>query len=216
VTARSKVKASVWEIAMTVLAPSGALAKKTQTPKPSPPSTRGYWLGGLLTAAAVVGAIVWAVVTYFDYQHQIDHFRRMTVPGVATVQLADRSTQVLYFEAIRGAATPTLAELGVTVTDANGAAVTVTRFSGALSYDVPDANNRVGHAVAEFHPAQPGRYVVNSSPTGDMTGTLAVGGDIVWNIAPHAIGAAALFLLGGGAGIALLVVTGVRRSRGTR
>lgn len=194
---------------MTVTAPPGAvMPPATRT---SRPSTRGYWIGGLLTAGAVIGAIIWVVVAFIDYQQQVDRFPRTTVPGVATVQLTDTSTRVLFYENTRGTTTPTLAQLAVTVTDPTGAPVTVTPYTGDLRYDVPGDNSRVGRAVAEFHPDAVGTYQVRSAPAG-LVGTLAVGGDIVWDIAPHALGAGALFLLGGGAGVALLIVTGVRRA----
>jgi hypothetical protein len=165
----------------------------------------------LLTAAAVIGAVIWVVVAFFEYQQQVDRFPRMTVPGVATVQVSDTSTRVLYYENVRGTTTPTLAELAVTVTDTSGAAVAVASYTGDLRYDVPGENGRVGRAVAEFHPNVPGTYQIRSAATA-VTGTLAVGSDIVWDIAPHAIGAAALFLLGGAAGITVLIVTGLRRN----
>jgi hypothetical protein len=179
------------------------------------PSTRGYWLGGLLTAGAVIGAVIWVVVAFFEYQQQIDRYPRTTVPGVATVQVSDSSTRVLYYENTRGTTTPTVAQLAVSVTDASGASIDVTPYDGDLRYDVPGDNSRVGRAVAEFHPNQPGAYQVRSAAV-DVTGTLAIGGDIVWDIAPHAIGAGALFLVGGGAGVVLLIVTGVRRANARR
>jgi hypothetical protein len=199
---------------MTVTAPPGAVLPPPTATQPRP-STRGYWLGGILTAAAVVGAAIWLVVTFFEYQQQIDRYPRLTVPGVATVQVADTSARVLFYENTRGATTPTYSQLVVTVTDSAGAPVTVSPYGGDLRYDVPGDNSRVGHAVAEFHPTQPGSYQVRSAAT-DVTGTLAVGDDFVWDIAPHAIGAGLLFLVGGVAGITLLVVTGVRRANTRR
>lgn len=200
---------------MTVTAPPGPVLSSPPTVRPRP-STRGYWVGGLLTAAAVIGALLWIVVAFFEYQQQIDRFPRTTIPGIATVQLADTSTRVLYYENTRRTTTPTLAELGLTVFDPRGTAVTVTPYAGDLRYDVPGEKSRVGRAIAEFRPTEPGAYTVTSSPTTGVTGTLAVGDDVVRDIAPHAIGAVALFLVGGCAGVALLIVTGVRRSRGIR
>lgn len=200
---------------MTVTAPPGAVrTPPAGTTRPTP-STRGYWIGGLLTAAAVIGAVLWVVVAFFEYQQQVDRFPRMTVPGVATVRVTDTSTRVLYYENTRGATTPAYSQLALTVTDSDGAPLAVSRYTRDLRYDVPGDNSRVGRAVAEFHPTQPGTYQVRSAANG-VTGTLAIGGDIVWEIAPHVIGAGALFLLGGAAGITLLVVTGVRRSNARR
>lgn len=200
---------------MTIIVPPGAVLPPPTQPTPTRPrpSTSGYWIGSLLTATAVIGAVVWIVIAFFDYQHHIDQFPRMTAPGSATVQLTDTSTRVLYYENARGTATPTLAQLGLAVTGPDATAVAVTPYTGDLRYDVPGDNGRIGRAVAEFHPTQPGAYQITSSPTTGVVGSLAVGNDIVWDIAPHAIGAAALFLVVGGAGVTLLIVTGVRRSR---
>jgi hypothetical protein len=155
------------------------------------------------------------VVAFLEYQQQVDRFPRMTVPGVATVQVSDTSTRVVYYENTRGTATPSLSQLAVSVSDSSGAPVTVRPYTGDLRYDVPGENSRVGRAVAEFHPNQAGRYQVRSNAI-NVSGTLAVGGDVVWDIAPHAIGAAALFLLGGAAGVTVLIVTGLRRANARR
>lgn len=198
-----------------IATPPGAALPPLAVAGPGP-STRGYWIGGLLTAAAVVGAIIWVVVAFFTYQQQIDGYLRMTVPGVAAVQVTDTSTRVLYFEDVRGAITPTTSELGLTVTDPAGASVAVSPYGGDLRYDVPGDSSRVGRAVAQFHPNQVGTYHVGSAPTAAVVGTLAVGGDAVRDIGLHVVGAGALFLLVGGGGVAVLIVTAVRRSNNGR
>lgn len=200
---------------MTIAPPPGTALPSPAVTRPGP-STRGYWIGGLLTAAAIIGAISWVVVAFFAYQQEIDGYLRMTVPGVVAVQVTDTSTRVLYFEDVLGAITPTTSELGLTVTDPAGALVAVTSYGGDLRYDVPGDSSRVGRAVAQFHPDQVGTYQVGSAPTAGVVGTLAVGADAVRDIGLHVLGAGALFLLGGGAGVAVLLVTAVRRASNTR
>jgi hypothetical protein len=170
----------------------------------------------MLTSAAVIGAIIWVVVAFVGYQQQIDGYPRMTAPGVAAVQVTDTSTRVLYFEDVRGAITPTTSELGLTVSDPAGASVAVSPYGGNLRYDVPGDSSRVGRAVAQFHPDQVGTYQVRSAPTVGIVGALAVGRDAVRDTVTYVLGAGALFLLGGGAGIAVLLVTAVRRSSKAR
>jgi hypothetical protein len=170
----------------------------------------------LLTGAAVIGAVIWVVLAFFDYQRQIDRYPRLTVPGVATVRVTDSAARVMYYENTRGTATPTLSQLRVTVTDPTGTPVAVTPYSGDLRYDVPGDTGRVGRDVAEFDLNQVGTHQVRSAATAPVTGTLAVGGDTVWDVAPHAIGAGAVFLLGAGAGAAIVIVTAVRRSNARR
>ena len=58
---------------MTIATPPGAALPPLVARRR--PSTRGYWIGGLLTAAAVIGAIMWIVVAFFAYQRQIDSYR---------------------------------------------------------------------------------------------------------------------------------------------
>jgi hypothetical protein len=46
------------------------------------------------------------------------------------------------------------------------------------------------------------------APTG-----LVIGGDVVCNTVPHLAGTAAVFLAGAGAGLALMIITVIHRSR---
>ena len=196
----------------------------TPTSAPRRVSTAGYWIGSLITAAAVIGAICWALVAFLDYQHTLDRYPRMTVPGFATVQVNDTATRVLYYESPRGTTTPALIDLALTVTGPSGTTVPVTAYGHDIRYDVPrydghlvpHYDGRIGHAVAQFHPDQAGVYQIRSAATAGVTGTVAIGRDFVWDVLPHAIGAGALFLLGGAAGVSLIVVTGVRRGNARR
>lgn len=79
---------------------------------------------------------------------------------------------------------------------------------------VPPA--QIGHGVVQFRADEVGPYRIWATPTAGVTGTLAIGTDFVWDVVPEAVGAGALFLLGGGAGVALLIVTGVRRGNARR
>lgn len=199
----------------TTAPPTVVLPPPVRTP-PRRVSAAGYWIGSLLTAAAVIGATCWAIVAYFDYQHRIDSYPRMTVPGTATVQVTDTSNRIVFYESNRGTGAPAETDLGLTVTGPSGATVPVTSYSGDLRYDVPGQHARIGHAVAQFHPDQVGTYRLIAAPSPGVTGTLAIGTDFVWDVVPHAVGVVAVFLLGVGGGVALLIVTGVRRSNARR
>ena len=179
-------------------------------------SAAGFWIGGLLTAAAIIGAVCWVIVAYFDYQHRIDSYPRMAIPSTATVQITDTGTRVVFYESNRGTSAPVMTDLGLTVTSPSGATVPVTSYGGDLRYDVPGHHARIGHGVAQFHADEIGPYQIRSAPAAGVTGTLAIGTDFVWDIVPQVIGVGALFLLGGGAGVALLIVTGVRRGNARR
>jgi hypothetical protein len=70
----------------------------------------------------------------------------------------------------------------------------------------------MGTAIASFDAATSGDYRINANPAPGTGGTIAIGGDILWDAAPHVVGAIAAFLVGLGAGVTLIIVTAVRRS----
>jgi hypothetical protein len=179
------------------------------------PSRLGYWIGGGLAAAAFLGAAVWVVLAFFGFMNQVNGFQRMTVPGTATVQVTQAATRVLYFEGPRTAAP--VGQLGIRVTGPGGNAVPVAAYRGDLRYDVPGESGQVGKAIASFHAAAAGDYRISAdTATTGTAGTLAVGDDVMWNVAPHIAGAAAVFLIGVGAGLTLIIITGARRSAARR
>jgi hypothetical protein len=145
----------------------------------------------------------------------VNGFQRMTVPGTATVHVSQPTTQVLYYEST-GAA-PSLAQLGIYVTGPAGNAVSVIRYSGDLRYDVPPLDpGRTGKAIASFDATAAGNYTISARTGIGTGGTIAVGTDLLWDSAPHIAGIIAVFLVGTGAGLALIIITAVRRSSARR
>jgi hypothetical protein len=194
---------------MSIISPAPQPVRPAGTPHR--PSSLGYWIGGALIAAACIGAAIWAVLAFVGYTNQVNSFQRMTVPGTATVHLTQPATRVLYYES-QGPA-PSLAQLGVHVTGPAGGAVTVTPYSGDLRYDVPPVNpTRVGKAIASFDATTPGNYTISGSKATRTGGMIAIGSDLLWDAAPHIIGIIAVFLVGVGAGLTLIIITAVRRS----
>ena len=82
---------------------------------------------------------------------------------------------------------------------------------GAAAW-VPGESGRVGKAIASFQAAAAGDYHISAGPGTGAGGTVAIGGDVLWDVVPHIAGAAAVFLTGVAAGGALIIVTAVRRS----
>lgn len=182
---------------------------------PHRPSTLGYWIGGGLIAFAVVGAAIWAVLTYFGYVNQVNGFQRMTAPGTATVHLTQPATRMLYYEGTGPA--PSLSELGIHVTDPAGHAVKVTPYLNELVYHAPLVSpTRSGTAVASFDATAAGDYRITANPITGTGGTIAIGSDILWDLGPHVVGTVAVFLVGVGAGLTVIIVTAVRRSSARR
>ena len=173
-------------------------------------SRLGYWIGGALVAAACVGAAAWVALAFFGLMNQVNDFQRMTVPGTATVQVAQAATRVLYYEGPRAASQP--GQLSIAVTGPAGQVVAVTAYHGDLRYDVPGESGRVGKAIASFQAAAAGDYRIRAGTGSGAGGTLAIGEDALWDMVPHIAGAAAVFLAGVGAGSALIIVTAARRS----
>ena len=60
-------------------------------------SRRGYWIGGGLIVAGVLGAVLWFVLSLVRLGDQVDEFQRVRVPGEATVQL-EAQKYIVYFE----------------------------------------------------------------------------------------------------------------------
>ena len=155
-------------------------------------SRLGYWVGGGLVAAACIGAVAWVVLAFFGLANQVNGFQRMTVPGTATVHVAQVGTRVLYFEGPRTGALS--GQLGIQVTGPRGNPVVVSPYHGDLRYDVPGESGRVGKAIASFQAAAAGDYQISAAPGIGAGGTIAIGGDVLWDVVPHIAGAAAVFL----------------------
>ena len=89
----------------------------------------------------------------------------------------------------------------------------VSPYRGDLRYDMPGESGRVGKAIASFRAAAAGDYQISAAPDIGAGGTVAVGGDVLWDVVPHIAGAAAVFLAGVAAGGTLIIVSAVRREQ---
>jgi hypothetical protein len=188
---------------------------RTSTALPPPPrgvSTAGYWIAAAIALVTVVAGVMWAVVSFVDLRHDIDHFARTDVPGQVGLQLAGSTGQVLYYE---GPGAPTLSMLDVSVTDPHGGSVTIREYGGDVEYDAP--GGAVGRAVGTFDTSESGSYTVETGASLPTNAVLAVGSSIVrgsgGKVAAGAVGAIAGLVIAG----AIALVTAVRRSgaRGT-
>jgi hypothetical protein len=198
---------------MSITSPARSPLRPAGTPHT--PSSLGYWIGGGLIAAACIGAAIWAVLTYFGYLNQVDSLQRMTMPGTATVHLTQPTARVLYYEGPGPA--PSLGQLGIHVTGPAGKAVIVIPYTTELIYHAPLVNpTRSGTAVASFDATTTGNYRIYAHPATGTGGTIAIGRDLLWDAAPHVAGTIAVFLVGTGAGLTLIIITALRRSSARR
>ncbi len=169
------------------------------------PSVSWYWPAGLLVAGFVAAA-VWVVGAVIGLSDHVDQFPRTDVPGEISAPIGSPDTYYVYYE---GATDTTLDRLGVTVIDPTGEPVTVRPVDGGVLYDSVDRT--VGRAVGEFQASTTGTYSL--AATGDSDGaTIALGDDLTDDVLPPMIGAGLLFVVTTIGGIALAIVTGVRRS----
>jgi hypothetical protein len=167
----------------------------------------GYWIGGLLIASGIAGAIVWAILAFTHIVDTVGAFDRIPIPGSRTLELGAHKV-VIYIEG-PGAdeSTPTVA---LTVTDARTEQrIPVATYSSSLTYSF----DTTGSAVATVTPPRAGRYEIRASAQNPGGFQLAIGESIAGKIVATILGA---FAVGGVlllAGTGLIVVTSVRRSR---
>jgi hypothetical protein len=172
------------------------------TPRKLRPGVAGYWIGGALVLAGIVGAIVWFVVGLIGLSNSVDDFERVPADGGGTVTLDADTSSVIYLEDRSGAA------VRLELTDPAGDPVDVRTYGSEFTYDF---GGRSGTALFTFRSTEAGEYAL-ASESSSSSATLAVGpslaSDLVWTIAmPFVIGGIGLL-----AGVILLIVTLVRRS----
>jgi hypothetical protein len=171
-------------------------------------SRAGYWIGGGLIAAGVVGAVLWFVLSLVNLNNEVDDFQRVPVPGEGTVQLEARK-YVIYFEGPNADEAVPRFEIAITETDTERA-LAIDTYGGSLTYSF----GREGSAQATITPPRAGSYAVRTSGADGTPGAqVAFGRSIAGSILRSILG---VFAIGGvvsGAGVVLLVVTIVRRRR---
>jgi len=187
-----------------------SISSNTYSPTAPPvrrrPSVGWYWAAGLLLVAGFVAAAVWVVGAVIGLDDHVDQFPRTSVPGEISASIDNPDTYYIYYE---GTTDISLDRLGVTLTDPSGEPVTVRPVDSGVLYD--SADRAVGRAVGEFQASTTGTYSLVA--TGDSDGaTIAVGDDLTDDVLPPMIGAGLLFVVTTIGGIALAIVTGVRRS----
>jgi hypothetical protein len=171
-------------------------------------SRLGYWIGGGLLAAGVLGAILWGVLGFAHIATTIDDLQRFAIPSTSTAHLEARKYTVYVEGPGADESTP---PVDLFVTHARSErAVPVRPYSGSLTYSFDTS----GSAVATVAPPRDGDYVVRARGVGAPGGyELALGPSVGGRIVATIVGAFAIGGVLGLAGLGLLVATGVRRSR---
>ena len=174
-------------------------------------SRAGYWIGGGLIVAGVVGAVLWGVLSFLAIDDTVDDFARAPAPGMARVELEARK-YIVYVEG-PGVDRDFSAPVEILVVDpSRDWALPVADYSASLTYSM---SGHSGRAQGTVTPPRAGVYELRAATTaGPSAGSaVALGDSIAGRIVRTILGA---FAIGGlllAAGVALIVTTGVRRSR---
>lgn len=171
-------------------------------------SRTGYWVSGGLIAVGVAGAVLWLVLSLVSLGNEIDDFQRVPVPGEGTVQLEARK-YVIYLEGSNGGEVAPRFEIAVTDPE-TARPLAIETYDGSLTYSFGEE----GSAQATLTPPRAGTYRVETAgaertPEAQVAFGRSVAGSIVRSV----LGAFAIGALFTGAGVALLVVTIIRRRR---
>ena len=170
----------------------------------------GYWIGGGLMIVAVLGAILWAYGAARSVIGVVDDFQHVPVPGRTAVDLEARK-YVIYVEG--PGADEVVPPVDISVTDARTERrVALRDYGGELTYSFDTS----GSAFATITPPRAGRYDVRvrADTVGEGNGfQLAIGESIGAKIVGGLVGTFAIGGVLGIAGLVLLIVTGVRRSK---
>jgi hypothetical protein len=175
------------------------------------PSAGWIWLGSAIGALGLAAAIVWGVIGVTGYLNRVNDLARMPVPGQMTVQIAS-GEQFVYYEGQRAGSPASLGQLGIQMTDPQGNTVALEPYRLDLRYDAPGNDGLIGHALATFRASGTGAYRVSATGTAPAGARIAVGESVAKNVIPTVLGIIALFLVTVGGGLALIVMTLVRRS----
>ena len=209
----------------------------TLTPEPPAPTKikpgKGwYWVGGLLLAGGILGAIALAIAGVLHLKGTIDDFGRFKVTGgsgAATVTFDKPGSYSIYYESkskvcpdlttgadctketVKGDSDPP-DRLDISITK-DGQSLQVGKAEHSLDYTLGDYS---GTEVAVVDVDEPGAYsmVVETRREGDFV--IALGKDVVGTIVPWLVGALAVAAVGVVLGLVTLIVTGVKRSRRKR
>jgi hypothetical protein len=174
-------------------------------------SKAGYWIGGGLIVCAIAGAILWAVLAFSHIVSTIGDFQHVPIPASKVVQL-DARKYVIYVEGPN--ADQVVPPVRIQVTDERTEApVPLQAYTSSLTYSF----DTTGSAQATITPPRAGAYRVRTGGEPEGSGfQLAIGESVSGKIVSAVIGAFVVGGVLGTSGIALIIITAVRRSRRRR
>jgi hypothetical protein len=207
--------------------PAPATTTTPAVPTKIRPSAAWYWIGGLLIAAGVIGALVILGIWAARASDAVDNFARMKItPGADQpgqgFNFARAGTYTLYYEyrskvdneKIVNADHDPPDQLNVVVADAQGNEIPVRSYDKDFAFSV---NDKLGPAFARVTIPAPGLYTVTVDSNATAPFVVAIGKGVLQSIWPWwLLGAIAAFVVGVGLGLASIITTAVKRGRRKR
>jgi hypothetical protein len=213
------------------------------TPPQPPPSSKSikpgkgwYWLGGLLIAGGIIGAIALGVAGVVRFISALDDFGRFAVvdgAGSATVKFDKSGKYSIYYESkskvcrdLNASAGGNCAKESISAdSDPPGdlvAGISISNDQGSLSVEPSDTSidydfgDYAGKEVATVQVDQPGSYTMTVTTERTEPFTVALGKGAVSSVLPWLAGAGLVFLAGLALGLVTVIVTAVKRGRRKR
>jgi hypothetical protein len=165
-------------------------------------SRAGYWIGGLLGLAAVIGAIVFGGTRLEKIDDTIDGYPKTNL-SEGSVELEARDYNV-YLDVPGGTGE---FRWTLAVRDAERRDVPLRSTSTDFTYDL---GGREGSLIGKLRAPAAGRYVVRGTGPPDSRVVFGEGG-LLGSVATAVLGALAILGIGGAAALGLIVLTVVRR-----
>ena len=184
---------------------------------PAGPSKSGYWVGALVIAAGVLGAVIWGIGAVRALTRRVDGFQRVPITGASDVQLGPGG-YVVYYEGpgVAGEVPP----LGLLITPAVGGpglqihpyGRNSPRGQSSLRYSV---GTHTGQAIGTVSiPVPGGAFDVRSVGAGP--GDVAIGRSVAPILAAGILGALGTGGLGLAIGVLVVALTVARRGKARR
>jgi len=189
------------------------------------PGAGRYWIGGLLIAAGVIGALVILGIWGARTSDAVDNFARMKVEngqGDQAFTFTRPGTYTLYYEyrsevdgeQIRNDDHDPPSQLVVVVKDASGATIPTRPYDNDFSFSF---NDKLGPAFARVTIPAAGVYELTVTANSTQPFVVAIGKGVLQSIWPGwLLGAIGAFVVGVGLGLALIITTAVKRGRRKR
>ena len=186
---------------------------------PIKPGKKWFVVGALLIALGVGGGVALGIGGFASVTRTVDHFARFDVKGggtIATLRMPKGGEYFVYYER-RGSNTLSSADipkgLDVTMAGPDGRQVPFVLDRRERSFSV---NDRTGISVGRLTIPTAGSYKLTAKAAGPDTFTLAVGKGVNARLVGYVLGGLAIAIVGFGLGLAVLIVTGVKRGRRKR